>query len=45
MVDRRETDGWTLEHGYTVSISSPCEPAGPGELIKEGKIKTLTFLH
>ena len=26
----RTTDGWTPEHGYT--ISSPCEPNGSGEL-------------
>ena len=27
---RTTTDGWTPEHGYT--ISSPCEPNGSGEL-------------
>ena len=35
MVDdgRRTDDGRTTEHGYT--ISSPCEPDGSGELIKQ----------
>ena len=28
--DGRTDDGWTPEHGYT--ISSPCEPEGSGEL-------------
>ena len=31
--DGRTTDGRTTEHGYT--ISSPCEPDGSGELIKQ----------
>ena len=34
-VDGR-TDGRTTEHGYT--ISSPCEPDGSGELIKQYKL-------
>ena len=29
---RTTDDGWTPEHGYT--ISSPCEPNGLGELKK-----------